>query len=379
MAMTSRYISIKLLLGLVAILVLGLLVFHVGNSLAVGGGDLAARIPERLDRYEVLFVTTPRDTPCTYHPEIYLKGSDPTVEAFLSSPGTERAEEELRKLGITERVILSVSGPGITKQDVMKIHEEWTQSVREYGCFTAGKITDKLDMASKVAIHPRMSAQGATRGYAYIPNLNAGQYSDDTAQSVELTAPATTGPNNTQGFAFLNNVWNNAATYNFIQDGLLFQGTQGGVVWTDYWNSLVLKPLGVPYFHGHTYWFTITRSTSSIWYACGYDVANPSTYTCKSSQSSGTNLVENGNTAVWIENANTASNWYSGWSSPLSGRNAKYYRGGNPYNWTIHAEWLKCLASGQQWPDLSSGGAITGTLTNNGIANWHLPYVPLAC
>jgi hypothetical protein len=104
--------------------------------------SFAARVPERLDRYEVLLVTTPADVPCSSFPVIYLRGPDPTVEAFLAGPGTDKAQEELRKLGITERVELSVGGPGTSKEELLTTLAQWVEMTRERGCFKSGPIPD---------------------------------------------------------------------------------------------------------------------------------------------------------------------------------------------------------------------------------------------
>ncbi|MBI4312891.1 MAG: hypothetical protein HY681_14095 [Chloroflexi bacterium] len=326
-----------------------------GSGFVINGVELPARIAG----YEVAAVVTPADSRCVVQSEIFLVGSDPTIEAFLEGPGPKRIEAVLGKLGLNKDVSFGVSGPGISK-------ESWRESLPRFY-----SDMERLDC-------PRLNVNNP-----WITDVNdsIGGSTNVNAQSVHLLAPMV-GAGQSKYSNFLNNVRTN--TNQLIQAGFLFPRGTGGpgagrIVWTDTQHGLVAQTL-LPddkYAAGHDYWFTISY-TSGTWWACGDDTTgSPSIYHCEPSSATGNYVVPDPATAVFFENYNTNTGWYEGFTNPTIAYGAAYYINGAHNLWTSDSRWIHPCNNAPRVPDTI--GAVTGWLENGGAAAFHLEKVPLGC
>lgn len=151
------------------------------------------------------------------------------------------------------------------------------------------------------------------RGGAIIENLDAGNYTDDNGQSVQMLAPATgTGQN---GFtALLNNAVVDHPQFHFLQNGFVFhQNGNGSVVYTS--TKWALQPQNYPinYLFLNTYRFILSGSQqSNTWDLCAQDMASAATYHCiLDNTAPGNRMKYNINNDIFVENANTNANWYT--------------------------------------------------------------------
>lgn len=89
----------------------------------------------------------------------------------------------------------------------------------------------------------------------------------------------------------------------------------------------------------------------------------------------GTRLWGGDNTSVWFENQNSNYQWYQGFTNPVIAHTARNYVNGNSSNWSREVQ--EITFCGTDYPD--DYDAISGTLVNNGTAEFHLHRVPLLC
>jgi hypothetical protein len=217
----------------------------------------------------------------------------------------------------------------------------------------------------------QISKSSPSNGYVIFEDIDAVGLSNDTAQSVILGGPTTLG----SGAALLNNVKTNSSY--FLQNGFIFTGGTGFISWTSDSEGLIPQIYDtevIDYDGTHEYWFTITY-TAGTWFLCALDTAT-SDYTCQPEvNATGTTLAGVIDTSVWLENQNTASNWYSAFSGTWSARQAEIYPNGSFQDWS--AEHLHTAhACGTSYP---TNNAMSGTLVSNGTGTFTLAGVPLRC
>ena len=215
-------------------------------------------------------------------------------------------------------------------------------------------------------------------GYSLVVDSEIGPYTNHNAQSIILQAPQI-GSSQSHFSAFLNNGYTNAPSGELLQNGLLFDGEYGSVVWTDEAHGLSPVSCAINYLVGHDYYFTISY-TNSLWWLCVSDrTIGSSTYQCRSSPNTdGNKLWGGGNTSVWFENQNSNFNWYQGFTNPVIAFSARNYVNGTSSNWSTEGQ--ETTWCGNDLPDpTGSSGAISGTLVNDGRAEFHLHRVPLLC
>lgn len=327
-------------------------------------------LPDAIEGYKVLAVLDSVNTACmpVGLKRLVLQASEPSQEEFLAQYRPEAIQRALELRGLkTTQWLVQVVGPGASTEAFLAENDDWNNSAKRGGC-------PKLEPLRNGSDWDEITIASGHNGVAVFEDLDAGQYTDDNAQGVDLVAPSSLGASQNAFSAFLNNVLTNGGY--FLQDGFLFRedGT-GRVIWADDRVGLVAQYYNISYTGGNSYRFTITY-TSSVWQMCARDNQNPGTYTCiTESQATGTHLAADLNTSIFAENANTNSNWYSGFTSPWVARNARIYRNGIGQNWSSNHRHTAdaCTAS---WP---ATDALSGSLANDGTGYVYPRYVPLHC
>lgn len=200
-----------------------------------------------------------------------------------------------------------------------------------------------------------------------------GPFTDHNAQSVLLEAPRI-GNSQSNFSAFLNNGLTSAN--DLLQNGLLFDLSRGSVVWTDEAHGLSPQYYNIDYHVGDDYYFTVSYTNDHWWLCASNQSRAPSNYQCaRSSQTDGTTLWGGDNTSVWFENQNSNYDWYQGFTDPVIAHMARNYMNGTSSYWSREIQ--EITFCGTDYPD--DYNAISGTLVNNGTAEFHLIRVPLLC
>lgn len=332
-------------------------------------------IPDTIAGYTVLAVKTSENTACMLSgtKRIIVQTSDSDVDEFLRNNNPNAVQQELASLKLaTTNWELEYVGPGVvwSEEEFLSQNDEWNSQFRFSECLKF----EPLNMQTGTRVS----------GLGIFQNTDAGLYTNDNAQSINIVVPSTIGTTQNAASTILNNVETAGSSFYFLQNGITFwsSGT-AWIVWTDTTHGYQIQQYDVTkisYDPSHpSYWFTITYS-NNIWYMCANDnfYLDGSHYWCVSETSAvGNNLKLSTNTSVWIENSNTNSNWYQGFGSPyqLQVKKARIYRNGIGNNWTTEQK-LTNGPCGTTWP---VNNALSGTLTYGGNGYFLLPGVPLAC
>lgn len=325
-------------------------------------------LPSTFGGLRVLAVLTPDNTACLPSGEkrLVLRTDQPDIETFLKTSSYNAITEDLQQKGYKEftKWNVEIVGPGATDDQFFRENENWNQ-----------KSKDQCIKLQPVRIgNDYQEFKGPANGYADYEDTDAGLYSDDNAQSVNLIAPSAIG-NTAYAVAFLNNVRPDNSTFYLLQNGLMFINNTGSVVWTDSTKNLASQTYHITYTASHTYWVTISY-TNSLWWMCARDNSVPGSYTCISeSNAVGTSLAADINTNISVENQNPNSTWYSGFSNPLQAWGAQIYRNGNGQNWGSQHHHTTDNCSTNYPPQNALGGSMIGGSTGN----FYLNGVPLRC
>ena len=342
--------------------------------------------PTHIASHEVMQIRNSDNTPCypsDAPPTVTLAASAPGLENLLSSgaPNMAAIKQDLQSNGFPEGTRVSMTGPGITKAMVKKIQDKANAHRRERGCIQFGKLDDAV-LDDTVLDSPGQSTGPAMHshlnpGYSVIMDTEITGQGNHNGQSVILTAP-TIGNNQDNFSAFLNNGYTNAIPGWLLQNGLLFDGSVGSVVWTDERYGLNPVDYTMSYVVDHDYYFTISY-TNSLWWLCASDrTVGSSTYECVNSPSTeGTRLTRSVNTSVWFENQNTALFWFEGFSTPAIAHTARNYVNGVESYWSHEKQFT--IICGDRYDDDGANQAIEGELKNNGTAEFVVYRVPLGC
>ena len=334
-----------------------------------------AGFPDTIAGYTVGHITTPKSRACSSLPMIYLRSTQSTLDEFLNNaPDINSLDEQVKSLSQSPSAVRwSFSPEAIDSTTAAARDAAWNTERAQHGCPPPWDDTEEGD------------DDDATRGWAIFQNTDAGDYTDDNAQSVRIQSPATIGTSQVYFSAALNNVvthiYNNGSAYG-LQTGMQFDpgDVHGGTMigWADSSRNLTPEEFTeVPYEANHWYYFT-NSYTNSVWWMCaGDDDDLDELYQCVSSSNApGTHLIESPNTSVWFENANYNSNWHNGFPANIVLYDAHIYRNGQSYNWKSEDR-LTVHDCGQGEYPVS--GAMTGSLKNAGTAQWTLSGIPLYC
>lgn len=264
-------------------------------------------------------------------------------------------------------VTLSFSPGPIGKEAAAAKDAAWNKKRLEQGCVPQWTGTQDED-------------DDGTRGWAIFQTTDAGN-ADHNAQSVKITSPSGIGTGQNAWSAALNNTRTNTGF--FLQSGMQFEEDDTFIGWTD--DSIDLEPrrfTKVSYSPSALYYFSNTY-TNSRWFMCAGKDEDPdddrsfNEYECvRSSEATGTHLKRHTDTSVWFENANTNSNWHSGFPATITVSDAKIYRNGTAHAWTTERKLTIHNCHGTVYPVAEAMGS---TLKNNGTATWIMSGIPLRC
>ncbi len=384
--MKSRVILVVLFFSLV-FAVSGAQASQATPPLRVPYEPAVPSLPESIGGYKVLAVFTSDDTACMLPGEkrLILRATQPTVQDYLKDTHYEAIKKDLEQHGLTEMAKWGpqIVGPDTKLEQMLSERQEWNERARNFGC---QRFRPPRSRSNGVLIGARPLATGTdgteikfvspSYGYAEFEDTDAGTFTDDNAQSVNLVAPASIAKR-PHAVGFLNNVRTDATgLFYLLQNGLAFEDGKGSVIWTDTTRGYIGQTyFGIPYVASDTYWATITF-TSGVWQMCALDIAVPPTYTCiLESSAQGTTLAPDVSTAVWVENQNASPNWFNGFSSPLQAWGAQIYRNGTGQNWASqHRHTLDSCRT--NW---DPNNALAGTLVAGLTGYFYLNGVPLSC
>ena len=321
-------------------------------------------VPETVGGFSVGHISTPKDWACSSAPVIYVQSPRATLNEYLSNPpdiSSLRAAIHATS-GVPAKVTLSLSPTLFEGESAATEKANWNNEMSENGC-----LDPLTDISDGVA--------DARRGYAAFQNKDAGRYTDDNAQGVNIRTPSGFGTGQRHWSAALNNVKTN--TSYFLQAGLYFKKSKPGVVWTE--DKEGLKPRyfsSVPHLANTSYQFSITYG-EGVWHMCAGNNDNTSQYQCiLSEHATGTHLKEHASTSVFFENANSNANWHSGFPSTIRVSGAQIYRNGIGQAWSREDRITAHRCHPDSYP---VSGAMSGSLKNHGSARWRMSGIPLAC
>lgn len=347
---------------------LGVSKFLVLLCLLSVGSIVGSQSFDRAAGFEVLTTYTSQDTACmkSDSTRVILRTTEPTIEEFLNSVQLSEVLQSLQQLGIKQQIEVEFVGPNTTVGQINTRRQRWNNAMRS-ACITLRP----MEIGSN---DTELTFSSPSAGFVYFENLDAGNYTDDNAQAVNLVGPTTVG-NPPLATALLNNVVTDSSTFYFIQNGFLFWNGSGSVVWTNTTQGLVAQFYsGLTYSGGTSFWFTITY-TNGDWWMCGLDYSTLDYDCVPESSGFGTTLAGDLNTNIFFENHNLTANWHSGFSGDFEAWGAEIYRNGFGQDWatqhrhTGHA----CPAS---YP---TSGAMSGSLAGGGTGSFTPAGVPLSC
>ncbi len=329
----------------------------------------ARNIPATVSGYPVRYIDTPKSRACTVVPRISLHTDRNSLDDFLeNSPDIHSLLEEIRSLpGVPQDVGLTFTPRPFDQEEKTARDVAWNARRLQQGC---GEPLEDHDNESVID----------ARGFAAFQNKDAGE-TDDHAQGVFITTPSGIGTGQGTGVSDWSAVLNNVVTdqNDFIQSGMWLKQNDLQIVWTDLEN--LLQPVefqDVPYYASTQYQFSNTYTNSTWWLCAGNNSNIDEEYECQeSSDTDGTYLKDHESTSVFFENANTNSDWDSGFPTTISATSAKSYRNGTGYNWTSEDRITADNCAGGGYP--VSGAMGTTSLKNGGTGTWTMSGIPLAC
>lgn len=250
-----------------------------------------------------------------------------------------------------------VGGPGVSAEECLQVHNSFNDAVIKNG---------GLDTAGPV---PLATSLGVTFAIDAPSDPSSETITDIIA---EWIAPQVGSYQNHCSFLLVNG-WTDQ-NY-FMQSGEYYKWGTGYHVWADNASGLYPVPFDAPYVAGQDCQYFIAK------FSVGWTMAlsNKSTggyYYYIETNAVGTKLVKNRNTSVFFENQNTNSNWYSGFTNPISVYGAY---DGIAYPASVH-QWKNdyIMIVDTYGNQQSNNNIITGRLKNYGTASWHLDKILLA-
>jgi hypothetical protein len=323
---------------------------------------------------------------------LLLRATENNVQDYLANSRAQEIKtyvEQQSKAGQV-KVTIAITGPGISRRDILSTIHNWNNIMNGGNCTILGPQPpqggtywsgpDWTEIPQPLWNDPdwtEIVVASPSRGWADFQNTDALFYVDDNAQSAVFTAPATIG--NKQGrndfSALLNNVVPDSAVHFFLQNGLLFQQGKGEAVWSDTDMVLVAQPYNIPYKANHHYFVGIAYY-SGVWQMCMGDNDVPGTYQCIFEfNAPGTSLKSDRNTDISVENKNTRSNWYSGFSNPWVVSDAAIWVNNVKQSWSSQSR-TTLDACATAWPPQN---AISGSLVGGNKGYFYLEGIPLYC
>lgn len=212
-----------------------------------------------------------------------------------------------------------------------------------------------------------------------------GAYNTLTGVYAFITAPSVSNAYYINNYAyFMLNAWICASggcgvAYDFLQVGFWFYSSGigvGQVKWTSALNyNSQPQPTGVSYVAGDQYDFSIEyESASQCWNVFIDDQTAGSSASFSTDCNIGLTYVDQTNvgSGVFLENANSNSNWYQGLGS-ISATYAMAQWSGNWNYWPIDYQGtFDCSGN-------LANNVISGSLVDGGSSYWSASGMPLAC
>ena len=264
-----------------------------------------------------------------------------------------------------------IGGLGASAEEFLQIHNSFNDAVKKNGGpFQLGPIQLQQSIGRTYAIDAPSDPSSETITYI----------------SAEWIAPQV-GNNQNHYSAMLVNGWTNQGCTDpygnpwsgyFLQSGQLYADGDGHHVWADTTTGFVAQDFGVPYTQGQNCQYLIAKFSSG--WTMGFRNLSTGGYNYHIEPNAvGTKLVKNTNTSVFFENWNTNSNWYLGFTNPISVRNAY---DGIAYPASVHPWKNEYIVIKDTYGNTHSNGIIfkiiSGHLRNLGTANWNLQRILLA-
>ncbi|OGN95694.1 MAG: hypothetical protein A2Z77_07930 [Chloroflexi bacterium RBG_13_51_36] len=283
--------------------------------------------------------------------------------------------------------ITVVGGPGASEEGVLKVHDSFNDAVRKNGGpFKTGRPIQSF--ASSESPEIAASTIGPTN-----PTFAIDATGDPGSETIKYIAAQwvapQVGPNQDEYSELLVNGWTDQGLVDpygdyqsgyFLQSGQLYYGGQGYHIWTDTSKGYLNQFWPVEYVPGHECWYAIAGWVDGSWSVAMYDVSAGGMWSWHwEPEAVGTKLVQSIATSVFFENWNTNTNWYTGFTNPIS-----VYKAYNGFSYplSIHKWYNDYIVilddEGSQQSNDIIFKIISGRLRNLGTANWNLHRILLA-
>ena len=330
-----------------------------------------ADFPQSIGGFNVTYIKTPKDKACISLPVVHLQAPQTSLEEFLSSqPDIASLNEAVQSVsGVPAKVRLSFSRGLIDKETAAAKTAIWNRESLQNGCLPVMADTEDGD--------PNNPPNKPDRGFAIYQNKDAESHTDNNGQSVKIRAPSGIGTGQKLWSAALNNIKTN--TSYMMQSGMLMRVGRKTLIYAEDHFGLEARDYDeVSYSDGSLFQFQVIRTNGSWMMCAGNDEDIDNQYQCvTSAHATGTRLKISRNTSVFFENANSNSNWNSGFPAAITVSNARTIRDGVYYNWTAEDRITVHKCGNGKHPVAGAMGSYT--LKNNATAYWLTSEIPLNC
>jgi hypothetical protein len=347
------------------------LVLVLPNSVSAGSQQELSSI----NNLPVIYVQTPENT------STLTSGNTVTVVLDNISASLEESVQifmknvEANKSLVAPGGMIEVyGGPGATKEQYIKVHDETQSFAKSNGPIKLGP-PPTISPEQQNAISP-MAATTITPSFAIIQNT------DPSSRTVIGIAAHMSGINigtsQLDHSAFLVNGVANSNRY-FLQSGQLFaaNGTRYHV-WSDDTHGQIAQYFNlnlIPYTTGVEYEYEINyMGSTGVWWMSAENYSTGAYDYFIEYYGQGTRLITDTGTSVFFENWNTNANWYTGFQLLDSSYHAREMN--SSYQWVNWSNQTIVIKRGTT--TYPNNGKITGSLVNNSSAVWDLTKLILA-
>jgi len=329
------------------------------------------KYPEFINGEHVIYVQTSENT--------YLLHSNQVILTVLDD--SNNMEESIAKFSdylsnhqLSEGWSIEViGGPGSSEEGYLQVHKSNNDAAKKRGPTKYGGPIQSFTSSE--------SFEATTLGhYERVPTFAVDATSDPGSETItyidaEWVAP-TVGTSQNHHSGLLVNGYTN--TEYFMQSGQGYELAGPRNIWCDDSHELVGMDFGIPYVAGHRCFYFIGRFTAG-WYMGMRDYTSGQFNMVYEPSATGTKLIKNPMTGVFFENWNSNSNWYTGFTNPISVYNA--WNGiavpANVHKW--NNDYIQIYDSNG---NLHSNGIIfkiiSGRLRRLQTAKWNLQRILLA-
>jgi len=262
-------------------------------------------------------------------------------------------------------------GPGVSKEQYIKIHEENDAFWREHGPLKIGPPPGDV-LTQGVASTSTIT--GVDKSYAIFTNDDPSSSRTVQGISAHMSGIAV-GTSQNNFSAFLVNGMTNVSNYQFQSGQAYYSNGVAKHVWTDTSHGLVAQWFNLQYELYHEYIYDVTYMGSpGVWWMGVEDNGTGWFDYFIEYYGQGTKLVKGNGTSVFWENANTNSNWWHGFPVYVIAYHAREWNGSSYINWSKGHVVITYLSEGS-YPN---NGKISGSLVNDQTALWDLTLLLLA-